>query len=437
MTRSCPSCLNDTSPEVAFRCTSCKAEDDPEASETLGFPVRTTPVVVLPPSGSGPPPDGVAPAPGRDPHSTQTQPSGLSGAPLCPTCGKQLYRRVCARCRRDLPDGYAQADGSTTIVLCGARDAGKTVYIDVVAAYLHELPAMLRPMGIQLTVRALDEATVAADTESQQRMWEDGQAAKRTARVGDGAFPPPRVYGLTRRDGDQIRRHVLILRDVPGEDLDNPERNSIPAFAFMGRADLVMLLVDPFQIRAIRDRLSDLVPIGDQRYSDPVKVLRNVRMLQKGQTSGKTAVVLAKFDALHKLAEIRDQYLSPTMRSPGFAYYRDPGALRPVYHHADGLLLHEEIKSLLELLGAGTFLSEVELELVDPRFFAVSALGHQPRGTALASSGVTAFRVMDPIHWVLDDSGLLGPPQAQRRQPTLPPPEFDKPRRRLFLRSRR
>jgi hypothetical protein len=149
--------------------------------------------------------------------------------------------------------------------------------------------------------------------------------------------------------------------------------------------------------------------------------------------SARTAVALAKFDALHALARIPDRSLSAAMESPGFAYHRDPGVLRPAYNQEDGLLLHEEIRSLLELLDAGTFLSQAEMDLGNPRFFAVSALGHQPAGTALAASGVTAFRVMDPINWVLHDSGILAdqvvlPASEQEPEPVV----AATPRRRRF-----
>jgi hypothetical protein len=420
----CPWCLEIEPGGATYCCNECEAEPDPSASAVLGYPVMSTPRVRLHHPL-------ITAAPGIDPGDRQTY-------PVCPQCGNEVSRRVCGKCHRDLPPFSHEATGSTSIVLSGARDAGKTVYIDVVASYLQQLPALLRPLGIQLTVTALDSTTAIADLESRQRMWEGGEAAKRTPRVGDGALPPPRVYGLVRRQGEVTRTHVLILRDVPGEDLDRPETTSIPAFAFMGRADLLLLLVDPFQIRAVRDRLSDAIPIGSQRYSEPVNVLRNVRLLQGNRNAHRTAVVLAKFDALHELAMVPDNSLSLTMTSAGFSYNRDPGILSPLYHHEDSLLLHEEIRSLLEVLGAGGFLAEVEMYLHGSRFFAVSALGHQPRGTALAQSGISAFRVMDPITWALSGSGILDDLTVglPRTQPAVEEPGPE-PGRRWPFRKRR
>jgi hypothetical protein len=96
--------------------------------------------------------------------------------------------------------------------------------------------------------------------------------------------------------------------------------------------------------------------------------------------------------------------------------------LRSRYDHEDALLLHEEVRALLELLDTGSFVNELDVEFGEPRYFAVSALGHQPIDTALASSGVSAFRVMDPIYWALDGCGILADPTQQQRPAPTPQP---------------
>lgn len=406
MTIACPLCLERRDPRRrTMACGQCAPTSHPEAGRILGHAAEVRP--------HGP--------------ARQVRAEGGVGddGGDCPTCRGRMAVEVCALCLQPYPAGWTDLDGTTTVVLAGARYSGKTVYIDVVSACLADLPGQLRDHRVEMLVEPYDTATADADEESRQRMWERFEAAPPTASVATTPPPPLRTYRIVRRDGDGTERtHVLLLRDVAGEDLTHPDPDRARYFSFIGRADLLVFLVDPLQIKGVRDRLENRVAIsGTDTSMNPLSILRNVTQLQGDRPRGRTAIVLAKFDTLHSLSWTADQRLSPTMQSPGFAYRRDPGARNPAYDGNDGYLLDAEIRSLLEVLGAGEFLNKVAMQTPTAQFFAVSALGHQPLGQNLAASGITAFRVLDPIKWALAPSRILEPPPApgRTRGPDGPP----------------
>ena len=99
------------------------------------------------------------------------------------------------------------------------------------------------------------------------------------------------------------------------------------------------------------------------------------------------------------------------MINPGAAFSRDPSTSAAAYDVADGELLHHEVRSLLFRLHAGALVTAVESantgRVLEHRFFAVSALGSQPNGEALAPRGIASFRCLDPLKWVLSGTRVL------------------------------
>ncbi len=96
----------------------------------------------------------------------------------------------------------------------------------------------------------------------------------------------------------------------------------------------------------------------------------------------------------------------PAPRSRG-----TPGLIGSRYDDVDGQLLDAEVRSLLQRLDASPLLhapvSPITNRYFDSRFFAVSALGDSPQGNELNASGISPFRCMDPVRWVLYDKQVL------------------------------
>ena len=99
------------------------------------------------------------------------------------------------------------------------------------------------------------------------------------------------------------------------------------------------------------------------------------------------------------------------MSHAGAAFNRDPSLVDVRYDEVDGALLDAEVRSLLQLLHAGPMLRTMRNPVTghqyEHRFFAVSALGESPVGERLHRNGISPFRCMDPVRWVLAERSVL------------------------------
>lgn len=75
----------------------------------------------------------------------------------------------------------------------------------------------------------------------------------------------------------------------------------------------------------------------------------------------------------------------------------------------DRMLVHHEVRSLLMLLHATELVQLVEhdADVAAYRYFALSALGHPPDASGLSVHGISPYRVLDPLLWVLSEEGAL------------------------------
>lgn len=321
----------------------------------------------------------------------------------CPDCDGRMAE-VCPVCRYRLPVGW-RAGRSICLVMAGARSTGKSVYIGVALTQLQQLGR------IGTTVRPADAETEAVFTEQySEPLFGSGDVLKSTASAAseDAYQHTPLVFAMRMPDGS---RFFLAVRDVAGEDLEpvkpNDRRKQIDGrkLDFFSRADGIVFLVDPQAVPAVRANLAGTVHAQFSEV-DPLRVLERVLELIRGSRP-RVAVVLSKFDALQALADVEYSPLQAAMRNYGAAFLRDPGPLTG-YDHDDTWLLHFEIRSLLQRLGAGALLGTLDAEAhsgLEHRLFAVSALGGNPSGKSVSTRGITPFRCMDPIKWLMATAG--------------------------------
>jgi len=102
---------------------------------------------------------------------------------------------------------------------------------------------------------------------------------------------------------------------------------------------------------------------------------------------------------------------SRIMSNPGAAFLREGGGDRGPYDEVDGELLHHEVRSLLQKLHAGPIVTAVERpssgQFLPHRFFVASALGESPNGKSLNARGIAPFRCLEPMRWVMAETGML------------------------------
>lgn len=308
-------------------------------------------------------------------------------------------------CHQPFPLRWRDID-TTNIVLAGARTSGKTVYI---AVLVHQLKLLARELRVAF--EADDDLTAREYGEKYEEPLFNGRhlfastpAARREA---NRSLPPPLIFRMGRADG---RMHRIVIRDLPGENL---ERRSLDAdlFGFLGRADGVVFLIDPFQVRSIREMLSDVLPEPEDLGAEAQFVLDNLtRLLRRTTPTDRVdvpvAVLLSKFDAMQELRHIDDTFWRSIFDLPGSAFQRDP-SLDPGFDTDDSDLLQAEVRSLLHLLHADDLLIQLESGYCNSRLFVTSALGNAPRAGALHANGIAPFRVLDPVKWILRETRLL------------------------------
>jgi hypothetical protein len=162
------------------------------------------------------------------------------------------------------------------------------------------------------------------------------------------------------------------------------------------------------------------LPSKDELGAPAKQVLDQVLKLI-GPGSPLLGIVVSKFDHVHTLRAFQDLDGSNTLiravRNLGAAFNRDP--MPDAYptqvndqfifpNPNDITLLNLELQSLLHQFGADDLLIKVGSKrpdlAADISLFAVSCLGEPVKGKSVSVRGITPFRVLDPILWLLVNS---------------------------------
>jgi hypothetical protein len=370
----------------AFVCVgTCLEKPDPKASAARGTAVSNRTVFTWP----------------HDPTQRRPRPQSL----YCSACGVATSQAICPECHFLLPAGWHELT-TTCITLAGARASGKSVYIAVLK---RQAEMLAQRLGGSLGF--FDQAT--ANTFAlwyENPLWQARKMLGPTARytAPDSTVRSPLMFTMPVRNSPG---HVLVIRDVAGENLEDPNDLPPSAFAFFGHADGLFFLVDPLRIDAIRNMLTGVIPEPREPGGDPLLVFDNlVRVLRDRGNREKIdtplALVLSKFDALQALAKVEDPEWGAFMRQPGAAYLRDPSLEQLAFDPDDADLLGAEVRSLLVRLQGTSLLNRTDV-FRHMHLFAVSALGMPPVGESLNPGGLAPFRCLDPLKWVLSQTGVI------------------------------
>lgn len=313
----------------------------------------------------------------------------------CPDCGSETGIRVCPNCHTPMSSNFG-ASSSPLIAMVGAKGTGKTVFLNVLG---HELlNGLRRRFGADVRLTSGARAS-AGDVLQMDQVFSDGQLMDQTAQSRDGRREPAvfewrqenRLGGV--RMG--FKTTYLSFYDTAGEDLTN--QDSAHDLHYLGAADALILLLDPFMIPQARDqiRLPAEAVISNESTVDVVNRVTEKLRASHGVRSSRSikipvAVAFAKIDAFfdtlggdHPL--IRDE---PT----GIGY--DERA---------GLSMHEQVRALLHHWGADDIDAHLRFNYANFRYFAVSALGAPPdyQNARVDPRGVRPFRVSEPLLWLL------------------------------------
>ena len=345
----------------------CRPEVDPDRRDRTGFRDAARPSF---------------PPPGRLPLG--------SGKATCPECGALSGIRVCPSCHTPVSSNFGAAAGPL-IALAGAKGTGKTVYLTVLA---HELlNGLRRRFGADVRMTATDpQAPLTGDIfDGRPLMFQTDQAIR--GRRAPTVFEWRQEVRAGLRKG--YRTTFLSFYDTAGEDLSRDE--SAQDLLYLGAADALVLLLDPFMIPQARDRIR--LPKEANRAEQPVitvlnRVTENLRREHEIKPSRAikipVAVAFAKIDAFFDVL------------GPDHPLLRVPSAGGP-YDETAGEQTHEEVRALLHDWGADDVDAHLRHNYATFRYFAVSALGAPPdyASNTVDPRGIRPFRVAEPLLWLL------------------------------------
>lgn len=383
----CPYCYHRIDlTELRFQCTGrpapgrgrCARVVDEDRKRLTGFSGASWP--------SFPPPESKSPLPPRL-------------AP-CPDCRGPSGIRVCQVCRTPLPANFADSR-SPLIGMVGGKDAGKTVYMTVLA---HELRHNIRrrfAADIRFAGDQQGGSGSASDwlQDYEQSLFGKNTLFESTAGARDGVKVPLvlqwRQPGRGLLSREVYRTSTLSFYDAAGEDMTNQE--FVNAQAYLKSANGLIVLLDPFKLPGTHDRIA--VPDSSRRDAErPQDVLARITELLRTSHGVKgsrnipipIAVVFSKIDAFYSM--LGDGH--PLLRQP------DTG---PFYDEANGRDTDEHLRALLTELDADDLDVHLRSNYKKFRYFAVSSLGAEPDydRRIVDRGGVRPFRVDEPLLWLL------------------------------------
>jgi hypothetical protein len=317
----------------------------------------------------------------------------------CPDCGWDTARRVCPDCHNELPAHFGDID-SAMVGLVGPTTSGKTVYITVL---VHELRNRVGA-AFGAAVDPMDDRTIRKyRQEFEAALYGQGVLLAPTQlSAPDRNYPL--LYRLTskRRSlwGSRSRSTSLVFFDRGGESFGT--RDSVDIHVrYVGAADGLIVMVDPLQIDAIRQRLDGAaaLPVKGDPPDQVVNNVTNQIRASRGLRADRmiptpVAVVLSKVDMLwNQLPES-----SRLRRESSHAGYFD---------EADRRELHEEIRALLQGWEGGLLDRHLQHNYRQYSYFGMSSLGAPAGGGRVDRGLISPFRVEDAVLWLLSHVGVV------------------------------
>ncbi|QCJ44161.1 hypothetical protein FAY30_20875 [Bacillus sp. S3] len=307
--------------------------------------------------------------------------------------------RLCPFCHNDLPV-TAGRHPSNILSIVGATSVGKSVYM---TSLIHTLQ--------HVTANNFDAACIPLDTEISRRfrssyeipLFEHGTLLQSTDKTNR---QEPFIFQFIFRNEDKAPL-TLVFFDVAGEGMTDPDYLKLHA-AHIKNSAAILFLVDPMQIRMIREKLihqlgerpGKIVSQGDEPREVVVSLFGDfIAHLENSKTEIPTAVVLTKSDLLHALKHDDGEYVRTN--SNIFRHVSHRGCL----DLAEYQNINEEIRRFLVKVDT-PFVNALEVYFKNTSYFAVSALGSNPVDQQV-NGIISPVRVDEPFIWLLYKLGYI------------------------------
>ncbi len=307
--------------------------------------------------------------------------------------------RLCPVCHNDLPL-TAGKHPSNIVSIVGATSVGKSVYM---TSLIHTLQ--------HRTANNFDAACIPLDNEMSKRfrvnyetpLFENGALLQSTEKSNR---QEPFIFQFIFKDEDQAPL-TLVFFDVAGEGMTDKEYLKLHAAHIKNSAG-ILFLVDPLQIRTIREKLihqlgenpGTIVGQGVEPREVVISLFGDfIAHLENSKTDIPTAVVLTKSDLLNAIKQDDGDYIRTN--SNVFCNVTHRGYLNLNEYEN----IHGEIKRFLAKVD-NPFVNALDVYFKDTAYFAVSALGSNPVDQQV-NGIISPIRVDEPFIWLLYKLGFI------------------------------
>jgi hypothetical protein len=311
------------------------------------------------------------------------------------------------------PLAEAAINTELSIVLVGAKQSGKTTYVQALLNYFEQ--QLSQSMGARLVLQDEGDQISKLRFDDMHKFVQTGilppgtRSARQFMSAATGApkdpSDPTQPLSFKFFNGGNVPLASVKLVDVAGEDMDSLETMRFYQDSLL-KADLVIFLMDPLQLPSVQTALAGfpLPPKG----TDPFIVMQHLTTIFNENAASRNpnqhlAVTMSKFDSFEKISTMTGSPISGLIQN-GMQITRDPNSNAAyLYNQLDGHLVQEEILSILDRLQFAPFRSLVQNTFgVASRYFVISSLGHGTHAAQMDAAGITSYRVSDPIRWALD-----------------------------------
>lgn len=308
----------------------------------------------------------------------------------CTLARKSIY---CNLVNKEIPSDFLRTDGFS-IALVGAKASGKSNYIGVLVEEIKR--KMTGSFNCSINITCSEESNTYYNSHYYRPLYINKLVVDATSQDDI----PPLIFPI--RFMNRISKQVATLTfyDTAGENLDSPDKMVVNN-KYIPNANGIILLLDPLQIPAVREKLKGKITLPAQNtdiseiLSRIVQNIRDVRNI-KGKIKIPIALAFTKLDTLESFNIIKED---SSLRN------ESEHLKKGVFSMEDFENVNLEIKDILE----NYYNSELEQLLKNfsnYAFFALSSLGASPIGTKL-SKEITPKRVLDPLLWILAENKYI------------------------------
>ena len=310
----------------------------------------------------------------------------------CMKCTLAKKSIFCNVVNKEIPSDFLMGK-NLSIALIGAKASGKSNYIGVLVNEIKK--KMCASFNCILNLSASEESKYYYDEHYANPLFKNGRVVDATSQEDI----PPLIFPLRFMDKKNRITKVTALSfyDTAGENLDSTS-DILVNNRYIPNADGIILLLDPLQIPAIRQKLGgkmDLPPQNTDTVEILSRIVQNIRDVKNIKGTIKTPLALAftKIDALEAFDVLREDSClkeeSEHLKSGSFVL-------------SDFESVNVEIQDLLENWLDSEILQQVK-NFNNYSFFGLTALGGVPtdKGRKLHDGKVNPRRVLDPLLWIL------------------------------------